>query len=44
MRAPTIASILALTALAGVGQAEDKGCLKGDVVDVISDEDTVAQV
>lgn len=32
MRALTIASVLALTALAGVGQAEAKGCLKGAVV------------
>ncbi len=32
MRALTIASILALTAVAGIGQAEAKGCLKGAVV------------
>lgn len=32
MRALTIASVLALTAVAGLGQAEAKGCLKGAVV------------
>jgi len=32
MRALTIVSVLALTALAGIGQAEAKGCLKGAVV------------
>ncbi|WP_244498798.1 hypothetical protein [Methylobacterium sp. GXS13] len=32
MRALTAVSILALTALAGVGQAEAKGCIKGAVV------------
>lgn len=32
MRTLTVVSVLALTALAGVGQAEAKGCLKGAVV------------
>ena len=32
MRALTIASVLALTAVASLGQAEAKGCLKGAVV------------
>ena len=32
MRTLTAVSILALTALAGIGQAEAKGCLKGAVV------------
>ncbi|GJE38626.1 hypothetical protein [Methylobacterium persicinum] len=32
MRVLTVVSILAMTAVAGVGQAEAKGCLKGAVV------------
>lgn len=32
MRALTIGSVLALTAVAGLGQAEAKGCIKGAVV------------
>ena len=32
MRALTLATVLALTAVAGLGQAEAKGCIKGALV------------
>lgn len=38
MRALTIASVLALTAVADLGQVEAKGCVKGAVAGDLTDQ------